>query len=197
METRFAETTRGGSIHYGPFSLVLTKGYVPAQLVHVDVKHPDYQFGLILNNNTPATLVYRSLIPVVRTPEDLMTYLRVSEGGSKIPAAMNQFRHLVQILQDYGICLSTMNPNDYCQQLETDLLQIGTVMSLPGGLLHGGPAYTGYWAVLFWAAHGQTNDIYDINEQYFDGLLLTDILLPLWQFILPEDQYRFSNFFIQ
>jgi hypothetical protein len=53
---------------------------------------------------------------------------------------MNQFRYLVQLLQDYGICLSTINPDDYCQQPETDLLQIGTVMCLPGGVLHGGPA---------------------------------------------------------
>jgi hypothetical protein len=128
---------------------------------------------------------------VVHTPEDLVDYLRVSDGGSKIPAAMNQLPHLVQLLQNYGICLSTTQLDGYCQQPETDLLAIGTVMSLPGGVLHGGPASTGYRAVLFWLAHGESNDIYDIDEQYFDGLLLTDLLLPLWRFISTEDRYRF------
>jgi hypothetical protein len=37
-------------------------------------------------------------------------------------------------------------------------------------------------------------DVYDINVQYFDGVLLTDLLLPLWSFISLEDRYYFLKY---
>jgi hypothetical protein len=107
---------------------------------------------------------------------------------------MAQCPDLVELKQNFGICFSTMNRSDYCVISELDHLKNGTVMSLPGGQLHAGPAYTGFCAVLFWTAHGKSKDVYDINVQYFDGVLLADLLLPLWSFISLEDRYYFLKY---
>jgi hypothetical protein len=155
-------------IHYGPFSLILTRGTVPPQLPHVDVLPPNFQFGLIVTDDTPATRVNGSNHPVVRTLDDLVNFLQITPDSSKIPAVMAQCPDLVELLQNFGICFSTMNPSDYCVTSELDHLKNGTVMSLPGGQLHAGPGYTGFHAVLFWTAHGKSKDVYDINVQYFD-----------------------------
>jgi hypothetical protein len=40
-------------IHYGPFSLILTRGTVPPQLPHIDVLPPNFQFGLMVTDDTP------------------------------------------------------------------------------------------------------------------------------------------------
>jgi hypothetical protein len=49
-------------------SLIISNGIVPDQLPHVDVQPPDFQFGMIVTDDSPATRVYQSLRPVVRTP---------------------------------------------------------------------------------------------------------------------------------
>jgi hypothetical protein len=83
----------------------------------------------------------------------------------------------------------------YCKRFTLatawDHLPAGTVLSLPGGQLHAGPACHDFRIVLFWTAHGSAHSVYHPDIQYFDGLLLAELMLPIWRFITVEDRYRF------
>jgi hypothetical protein len=218
-----SSSRRGGDnpvVHYGTFSLIISNGIVPDQLPHVDVQPPDFQFGMIVTDNSPATRVYQSLRSVVRTPDDLAAFLGVGVGRvgvekvvrgdddddddddndapaaassppSKIAAVLAQFPASVELLQSFGLCLSTLNTNDYTLATAWDHLPAGTVLSLPGGQLHAGPACRDFRVVLFWTAHGSAHSVYHPDIQYFDGLLLAELMLPIWRFITVEDRYRF------
>jgi hypothetical protein len=112
-------------VHYGTFSLIISNGAVPDQLPHVDVQPPNFQFGLIVTNNSPATRMYKSIRPIIRTPANLAAFLRVEvlvndDNGddydapaSKVDATLAHFPKSTKLLQAFSLCLSTLNKNDY------------------------------------------------------------------------------------
>jgi hypothetical protein len=181
------------NVHYGPMSLIISNGMVSDQLPHVDVQPPDFQFGLILTDNSPGTIVYKSIRDIVTTPTDLATFLGVAQNNrtSKIASTVAELPEAIQLLKTFGVCLSTLRADDYKVAQRPEHLPTGTVLSLPGGQLHAGPACDSFRAVLFWTAHGDAKSLYHPDIQYFDGLLLGELMLPIWRFITEHDRYMF------
>jgi hypothetical protein len=178
-------------VHYGPMSLIISNGMVSDQLPHVDVQPPDFQFGLILTDHSPGTIVYESIREVVKTPKDLAVFLGVQNNNrtSKIASTVSELPEAIQLLKTFGVCLSTLRADDYKVAQRPEHLPTGTVLSLPGGQLHAGPACDSFRAVLFWTAHGDAKSLYHPDIQYFDGLLLGELMLPIWRFITEQDRY--------
>jgi hypothetical protein len=178
-------------VHYGPMSLIISNGIVSDQLPHVDVQPPDFQFGLILTENSPGTIVYESIREIVTTSKQLATFLGIAQNNrtSKIASTVSELPEAIQLLKTFGVCLSTLRADDYKVACRPEHLPTGTVLSLPGGQLHAGPKCDNFRAVLFWTAHGNAKSLYHPDIQYFDGLLLGELMLPIWRFITEQDRY--------
>lgn len=188
LDQRLPETIQFGHA----FSFIITSGIVPSQHPHIDILFPDYQFGLIVTDGVPATNWYRSKIAIVCTAEALANFLHVDQQSTNLVRALHSFPVCVQLLEQFGACLSTLHSTDYEQVVgERECLPVGSVMSLPGGLLHAGPASSSYRTVMFFTAHVDEDRVYNPDVQYFDGLLLAELMLPIWPFLTVSDRKCF------
>jgi hypothetical protein len=168
----------GGLVHNGPtsyqylfdnFSLLVNYLAVPAQTIHLDMQEPNFQFGLIVTNATVPTRIYRPSARI-RTVADVRRYAWPDLPDS-LAEAMAQDGQLPDLIDKFGdllcpviapVAISTMpvvaqatSSHDTAIApvvLNQDRVATGTLLSLPGSVIHAGPACDGFRAVLFFTA---------------------------------------------
>ena len=71
---------------------------------------------------------------------------------------------------------------------KTQLLPAGTLLSLPGGVAHAGPAGDGFRAVLFFSSSPKGMKEYNPDVQYCKTTIVSDIILYTWESLDSVDR---------
>ena len=165
----------------GNHGLIVSYGKVKQQVVHIDLWHTkQFQFGMMFSDNSKGTLEYEMIGPALREGEvnirtvwpdmskSLETTIQVDIG---LPDLNNKFGKLL-------FPVVRVNKNRCC---ETKLLPAGTLLSLPGGIAHAGPAGDGgFGAVLFFTSSPPGMEEYDPDVQYCKTTIVSDIHGGAW-----------------
>ena len=176
---------------FSNFSLIVSYGSVPAQAPHLDLVGPNFQFILVLTDGSPSTNVYdlqeEDRIRLVKDLRQVWNKERLeNHDGEMFPSNLVQVMQdspdIVDFLADYG---DVLHSNAFIKAVEKrqDSLPAGTVLSLPGGVMHAGPASSCYRAVLFFSAVPMTKTgpltlEYNPDTQ-FGNVLLTGFLTQI------------------
>lgn len=159
-KTQARKDPRIASDHvFDNFSLLVSYDPVDAQIPHIDMVEPNYQFGLIITDNSPSTVVYEP-VHKISTMEDVQQHLW-KDLPMSVKNAMQ--KRVPQLLNAFG--------NVLCRDLRSfhpGYLKAGTICSMPGSVIHGGPACKEFRVVLFFSAspHGY-NAPYHADTQFF------------------------------
>ncbi|KAL7569473.1 hypothetical protein ACA910_009706 [Epithemia clementina (nom. ined.)] len=179
---------------FGNFSLIITFGKVEAQAPHIDLLYPNYQFGLLVSDNSPATSWWYTPKhhPVIETVDDVLQawertnerdthYYPADEHRLTIPSSLRAALHhsvdAQTLIRGFGTVLlpneewhNDDKNNNQKEEEEEGLQQglqqcgsltaststctwpAGTLMSLPGSVVHAGPLCNDFRAVLFFSA---------------------------------------------
>jgi hypothetical protein len=179
----------GEGKHYSfdNFSLIVTYNSVKAQAPHIDLLHPNHQFGLILTDHSPGTLVYETQYNV-QTVDDIRRAW--PDLPDTVAAAMANDTQASAMIRQFGNLLCPV-----VQQVESlpadQVMSTGTLLSLPGSIIHAGPASHSFRAVLFFSAWPAASAVpqYNPDTQYFASLLCSDLVSVLWRTLAgPADR---------
>jgi hypothetical protein len=158
------------SYRFGNFSLLVNAAASPAQAPHIDLILPNFQFGLIVSEGADGTLFWES-DHHIQSVEDLRNHYwkDMPEG---LVQAMGKEDTVRVLLKFFGDVLLPDLPHGAIQKRN---LPTGTVLSLPGGVVHAGPSSEGFRTVLFFSGwqQGSVIEAYDPDVQYMvraDGL---------------------------
>ncbi len=167
------------------FSLLVNFDPVKAQLPHLDMVEPNFQFGLIITTESPGTTIYEPVYQI-RSMEDVKERLwkDAPQSVSKLMQLRAQF-----LLNEYG--------NVLCSNLRSyypGILQCGTLCSMPGSLIHAGPACEKFRAVLFFSASPRGYPApYHADTQYFAPTICATMVVTLgeyfWSQLTFEDRF--------
>ena len=139
---------RANNLQLGNFSIIVNYDPVEDQQPHIDLLAPNHQFGCLLTDNTTGTKAYRPCgsDAYITSASDLQRVFPeiVSDG---IVEAITQHRPTSQLLQGFGNVLSP-SLQEICAEPK---LPTGTVLSLPGSVVHAGPASPSFRAILFFS----------------------------------------------
>lgn len=223
--------------HFDNFSLIVSHGTVDAQPVHIDLLAPNHQFGLILTDRSPLTLSYKTGPSIAPSPTNhpipgshIQSVADLQRQAwpdlpTPIVVTLEQNVTAVSLLQQFGDLLSPIivPENDVVvlssflsSSLDSNanatpaVVPAGTLVSLPGSVMHAGPAAPSFRAVLFftaWPKPTTTSPIlpmdpknnnnttedggldsntpvvvpqYHPDTQYWTSLLICDIILSVW-----------------
>lgn len=127
---------------FGPFSIICSIGNIPGQVLQLDVVFSNYQFTLMITNNTPGTTVFKSnnATPV----RDITLFVKWigADPSTKIGKVLSGNQVLCTILENYGEALDGFMKGqlvpDYSQSAN---LKCGTTRSIPGSIVHTGLSY--------------------------------------------------------
>ncbi len=128
------------------FSLIITWGCVPCQSLHIDLLPPLWQFGMAISSECAATVWARRRMRV-SSVADLRLVGPFVAAPPQLCATLSNHRHV----SDPDLNVSTLL-GSFGQVFGSDpsllvsdeaTLRPGECMSLPGGVLHGGPAVGG------------------------------------------------------
>jgi hypothetical protein len=179
---------------FGPFSLIISTGNVPAQTPHIDVLRPNYQFTLMVSNDTPGTKLYKSINPnPVRDARTFVEWLG-AEPDSKIADVLKKDKGLCDMLEKYGIVLDGLTERTLIMDgtVKTEALRRGATISIPGSLVHAGPSCGTFRAMIFFIASpvGQEKDAYKTEEQWSHGSMMIDLVsgLLLSPLLVPSER---------
>jgi hypothetical protein len=183
----------GSNYQFGNFSLIVTFDKCEAQAPHIDLVQPNFQFGLIVSEGSPGTLFYETP-EHVRTPEELAK--RWEDMAKSIgedypyptempPALMEALRkdEGARTLLDYFGDVLIPERQVLDRMLSRESLRTGSLLSLPGSVLHAGPRADEFRAVVFFSAWQIGSDIaeYDPDIQYTGVMLAGHLLSILWR----------------
>ncbi|CAB9524120.1 expressed unknown protein [Seminavis robusta] len=184
---------RLGDMEYGNFSLICTYGPVDAQAPHLDSLKPNFQFGLILSDNAPGTLFYESAVDVsdvnalVEHWKNVDTilgspYKRATAMPPALVQAMERDASVLLLLSHFGRVLLPER-SVYDRMRHKEKLATGSLLSLPGSVVHAGPASTDFRAVIFFSGWPNGSEVapYDPDVQYTSVLLMAHFVSLLWQ----------------
>jgi hypothetical protein len=177
------------------FSIIVQIGPCKMQQPHVDLLLPSFQFEMMISPNSKGTVTYQATGPQVRTAQDFVTFLGLdgSESTQILEAFEQKDGLLSRLLTNYGVVLSTV-PTPGVEGFRISKLRHsmtpGTVLSTPGSVMHGSPAIQdGFRAVLSYTGRPGTTQSCDItNVQWYDGILLIELLMLLWTFVTKQDR---------
>uniref|UniRef100_A0A7S3KY91 Uncharacterized protein n=1 Tax=Amphora coffeiformis TaxID=265554 RepID=A0A7S3KY91_9STRA len=169
------------------FSLICSFGKAAAQHAHVDMLKPNYQFLLCLTDQSPATYFYDlEEADSIKSVHDLRK-LWETEGGtfpSNLAGLIEKSEDASMLLEKFG---DVFHPHAFFQQKERKYgtVPVGTVLSLPGGVVHAGPQTEAFRAVLFFtAAPEDQKDVRYNPDAQFNNIVLTGLfILVLWRTI--------------
>ena len=191
---------QGQQWKFNEFSLIVSYDEEESQQQepHVDVEKPNYQFGMMVTNNSPSTIYYE--VPQtkrIQCAQDLIKHWKTIDDTMPefLESTMENDLDLHDKLKKYGAVFNvTNNENDdgdiYFRHAQ-DRVSAGTVLSLPGEQVHAGPASkSGFRSIMFFTATPySTNDdgptkavvMYDPDIQYSNVLLVGAIIQILWR----------------
>jgi len=156
------------------FSLIVTIGRSNAQVEHIDLLAPGYQFGLMVSDESPGT----SFLSENEPAEELSQYLPVvgGERDSVWKILMhNPTTH--QLIKEFGAVLKVTQE----KLVEVPRLARGSLCSLPGGVKHAGPESRKSRAVLFFSGHAEGDGSnYNPDVQYSASSLWQHLLTEIW-----------------
>lgn len=171
---------------FSNFSIICNYGGVEAQAPHIDLLSPNHQFGLMITDAGPGTLLFETN-RTIKTGNDLAKLWNEFEGQlvpANIIAFLNCNIQAKKLLRDFG---NVLIPEKILQSVQQGFTtaSVGSLLSLPGSVVHAGPKSKGFRAVLFFSAspihspHGTVAE-YDPDDQYTSVLLLGRLLIMLW-----------------
>jgi hypothetical protein len=173
----------GHSRLFHNFSVIVTYGPSKPQVPHVDLTAPNYQYGKTLHDETPGTIVYR--VPrskETKTADQLISVLSEAHGGDPEPNWNDKARAIANdIMIKYGNVLAVYLhniPGTHC-----DPLPASSLMSLGGGIPHGGPSCVSSRAILFFSSYDASQEEtkkYDRDVQFISATLLYYIIGQIW-----------------
>ena len=139
----------------GSHGLIVSYGKVLQQVVHIDLWHTkQFQFGMMFSDKSKGTLEYETIGPDLREaevnirtvwPDMLMTLETRIQEDIGLPDLINKFGKLLSPV----VCVNNR------RGCKTKLLPAGTLLSLPGGIAHAGPAGDGFREVFFFSRSPQ------------------------------------------
>mmetsp|Transcript_23499 Transcript_23499/g.65370 ORF Transcript_23499/g.65370 Transcript_23499/m.65370 type:complete len:825 (+) Transcript_23499:60-2534(+) len=200
---------QNGNYRFGNFSLITSYGKVEAQAPHVDLLEPNYQFGLLLTSG-PGTDWYDTKTKITSVDDLVEAWKRTDEmdrefaaskpsidpNGDPIAAtmeteplpdsvvqAMRQSKDVKALLEGYGDALL---PDEELEKARVaqNHLPAGTLLSLPGSVVHAGPKTDNFRCVLFfsaWPTDSKKAAEYDPDTQYGSVFLCGRIVQLLWR----------------
>ena len=164
-------------------AIIASYGEVPAQDIHIDLDLPgQYQFGVLLSANSPPTLEYRARKDVLGETTSLKTiWPDISIELDKKLRANKDTQH---DLNCYGCLLSepglVKRKKGAGRIPKKDQFPIGSLISLPGRVAHGGPSSKTFRAVIFFTGAPRGAAVYDSDKQANRTMLVGNMLVLSW-----------------
>lgn len=175
---------------FGNFSLIVSFDMVDAQAPHIDLIKPNHQFGLMVSEGATATLFFesnrhlQSVDAVVEQWQNMANVTSVQDP-SMPPAlihAMKQEPAVQTLLQCFG---DVLFPERYVlfNMKKKTKLPSGSLLSLPGSVVHAAPAAASYRAVIFFSGWPHQNKVaeYNPDTQYTGVMLAGHLTSLLWK----------------
>ncbi len=160
------------------FSLLVNFDPVKAQLPHLDMVEPNFQFGLIITADSPGTTVYEP-VNQIRNMEDVKKHLW-KDAPQAVSTLMQSRAQL--LLNEYG---NVLCPDLRCYY--PGLLSCGTLCSIPGSVIHAGPACEKFRAVLFFSASPRDYSApYHADTQYFAPTICATMVVTLREYLWSQ-----------
>eukprot|EP00547_Thalassionema_nitzschioides_P004973 CAMPEP_0194204944 /NCGR_PEP_ID=MMETSP0156-20130528/4335_1 /TAXON_ID=33649 /ORGANISM="Thalassionema nitzschioides, Strain L26-B" /LENGTH=469 /DNA_ID=CAMNT_0038931091 /DNA_START=44 /DNA_END=1453 /DNA_ORIENTATION=+ len=171
---------------FSNFSIICNYGEAEAQAPHIDLLAPNYQFGVMITDAEPGTLLFETK-RVIETGSDLAKLWNEFEG-QLVPTNLITFfncnTQAKKLLKDYG---NVLIPEKMLQSIQRGFttVPVGSLLSLPGSVVHAGPKCKRFRAVLFFSASPiqDASGIvleYDPDDQYTSVMLMGRLLIMLW-----------------
>ena len=177
---------------FANFSIIITYGKVNKQRPHIDLLEPNYQFGMLLSDASPATLVYSvdDNIRTVQDVEQLWNRWNLNDDIAIVKVMPQElvraFLHspkAMELVHNFGNVLIPENEMDEVTLANKESIQQGSLFSLPGNVIHAGPQSSLSRAILFFSGCSKANfkDVgYDPDTQYTGVLLCGELVNLLW-----------------
>jgi hypothetical protein len=158
-------------------AIIFVYGKAKAQVVHIDMWDPkNFQFGLVCSSNAYGTSEYRIESPVVG--KDCNLVLVWKDIPPDLQEKLLAFDCNRILLERYGSLLSkTIKVN---KERPDQKLPRGTLLSLPGGVAHGGPKSSVYRAVLFFSGTPVGGSHYNPDEQESKSTIVSNLMVQTW-----------------
>jgi hypothetical protein len=174
-------------------ALIVSFGKVKAQDMHIDLDDPrHFQFGMICSHNVPATLEFKATGAVIGPGNDLGKVWKAMP--EELAVKIKQNRDCQGLLEAHGCLLSK------CVSVQSNhvpnCLPLGSLLSLPGGVPHAGPASPSSCvrAVLFFTGAPIDAPGYNVDYQYCRTTLIGDIIMYTWlDMTAPEREYMLTR----
>ena len=183
-------------------AIIASYGEVNAQDIHTDLDNlKQYQFGVLLTANSPPTLEYKAQLPVLSAGDSMTLTTIWKDIDPNLDQLLLSKKENRAELDCYGCLLS--NPAKVGRDLEyeghdhgvasglipeEDLFPIGTLISLPGMVAHGGPKTTSFRAVIFFTGAPVGVEAYDSDKQANRTMLVGNMLYHSWMDMIPEQR---------
>ncbi|CAJ1931910.1 unnamed protein product [Cylindrotheca closterium] len=177
-----------GQVYFSEWSMIVSSS-CQVQTIHIDVPANNYQFGLVLQDNVPGTMVLHQHGVTPKTPEELC-----STAWKDAPALLKDCilknvivqNRMQQLLHSYGPLLIPRAELESCmvggdkKPLVPAGLKCGDLICTAGGIPHAGPACQSFRAVVFAAASPTKESLYNVDEQYFAHSVILLAIQVVW-----------------
>jgi len=175
----------GSSYKFGNFSMIVTFENVHKQAPHIDLLTPNSQFGLLFTDDSPGTLVYL-VDEHIQTVEDLeKLWNEWGDSGTQMPTnlitAFRQSKEVMLLVKDFG---DVLVPEERMKEVKIEgPLSAGSVLSLPGNVIHAGPEALNVREVMFFSGCPDESKVeeYHPDTQYTGFFLCGQFAILLWR----------------
>ena len=183
--------------------IISTQGFSAEQNPHLDIQDSRNLQGVMIISDGPgvrATYEYEAANPIVvdlpsflTEYNDLPSSLISILGTDLESAAKKQVQQLVssygKLLSEHIVLVSNQPPLS-----EDSPLKTGSLLTLPGGVIHAGPSTEGVRAILFLAATNKDTIPYDPDVQYTATNLWASIAEAVWGLLsIPGADSKFEG----
>lgn len=162
-------------------AMIISFGSVEKQVCHIDIGNPlHFQAGLVCTNGVHGTSEYE---PGVTDLGQVWPF--VPDG---LQEKLKNIEETRVLLLQYGGLLS---PEYRLVNKDTskNLLPIGSTITMPGGVIHCGPASVGIRAILFFTATPVNDEEhYNPDNQYTRSTLIAEFLVHAWTTLDVEER---------
>jgi hypothetical protein len=182
-EKQAIEDERLQGYKFDNFSFLISYGQCPPQPPHVDLLFPNWQCLLALSDNATATLYWEPNQPV-RSVQDLRTQWR--DLPISLADTMQRNLKARTLIESYGLVFSELGETRN-EQLS---LPVGSLVSLPGGVVHAGPSSDSFRLVVFFSASPIDTPIpeYTPDIQFFSCNFWGYLVQVLWDMVADSDR---------
>ena len=180
--------SRSDAYKFTNFSIIITYDKVNKQRPHIDLLEPNYQFGMLLSDMSPATLVYSvdENICTVQDVEQLWNRWNPNDDNAivnvmpqELVQSFLQSPKVIELVRDFGNVLIPENEMNEVNLANKEIIQQASLFSLPGNVIHAGPQSR----ILFFSGcpKAKFKDIgYDPDMQYTGVFLCGELVNLLW-----------------